>query len=156
MVRICINNFVLVVVLTSSTFPNAVGLNQSDLNLGLLDQRLALEWVRSNIASFGGDPAQISPWGQTAGPELVDYYNFAYLDDPIVLGLIMDSGTALRSSGMTDPSRSNFTFVIGQFRCGNLSAGPLLLARGIETCRRSISARSMKYCQDPDASFSLP
>ncbi|KAL9095027.1 MAG: hypothetical protein Q9165_002629 [Trypethelium subeluteriae] len=98
-------------------FPQSGAIPLSDQNLGLLDQRLALEWVRTNAHAFGGDASRITIWGQSAGAESVDYYNFAYPTDPIIAGLILDSGSALLPAGNDAPATSNFTFVAAHFNC---------------------------------------
>ncbi|KAI0838878.1 carboxylesterase family protein [Hypoxylon sp. FL0890] len=47
-------------------------------NAGLRDQRLAIEWVRDNIAPFGGDPKKITIFGQSSGGLAVGMQIMAY------------------------------------------------------------------------------
>lgn len=111
-------------------------------NLGLLDQRLAIEWVRDNIAAFGGDPDRITIFGQSAGGEAVDFYAYAWTSDPIVAGFISESGTVYSPSAQTDEATSasrwyNVTSTLG---CGDANSDPDTLL----TCMRSKDWREIQ------------
>ncbi|KAL4959611.1 carboxylesterase [Aspergillus stella-maris] len=106
-------------------WPNALGLESP--NVGMLDMRLALEWVRDNIAAFGGDPDRIILWGQSAGAVMLDMYSYSHHDDMIAAGIHIDSGstiTVAASNKSPDLSRSNFTYVAEHVGCSGLSELP--------------------------------
>ncbi|KAH6613671.1 Alpha/Beta hydrolase protein [Chaetomium sp. MPI-SDFR-AT-0129] len=116
---------VLVTINYRITFFGFPGNPHSTRNLGLLDQRLAVEWVRDNIARFGGDPKRITLFGESAGGASVDHHTFAFPHDPIIAGVIPMSGTA---SGITPrPSAAaaslwyNTTSALG---CGDATTHP--------------------------------
>lgn len=53
-------------------------LKEGSSNAGLLDQRMAMRWVKENVGAFGGDPEKVTVWGESAGAQSIAYHLFSY------------------------------------------------------------------------------
>lgn len=63
-------------------------------NAGLKDQAYALLWVRQNIARFGGDPDNVTLFGNSAGASSVHYHMLSEYSRGLFHKAILESGTA--------------------------------------------------------------
>jgi para-nitrobenzyl esterase len=61
-------------------------------NYGLLDMVASLEWIKKNIAAFGGDPKKVTIWGESAGAMAVSMLTVAPQAKGLFHGAISDSG----------------------------------------------------------------
>jgi para-nitrobenzyl esterase len=77
-------------------------LGQTSGNYGLMDQQAALRWVRRNIAAFGGDPANTTLFGESAGAQDVGLQ----LLSPGARGLFAKAIEESGSPGFGTPPRS--------------------------------------------------
>lgn len=62
-------------------------------NLGLLDQIVALQWVRRNIAAFGGNPDNVTVFGESAGAGSVSLLPLIPQSKGLFHRAIMESGS---------------------------------------------------------------
>jgi len=69
-------------------------------NYGIMDQQLALQWVRRNIAGFGGDPDNVTLFGESAG----GLSTFSNLVSPLAQGLFQRAIVESGAYSLTLPS----------------------------------------------------
>ena len=102
-------------------------------NVGILDIVAALEWVRDNIREFGGDPSNVTIFGESGGGMKVT----CLLGMPSAQGLFR-SGWAM--SGTLLEARTPEAAARRPTRCSSTSAS-------VPTSRRSRSSKPMRLCR---------
>jgi carboxylesterase type B len=98
-------------------FPAAAASDGKHHNVGLLDQRMAVEWLYNNIYAFGGDATRMTLFGQSAGASSTDFFSYAWWNDPLVSGLIIQSGAVGNNKVTYSEGTSNFSYVASQVGC---------------------------------------
>lgn len=139
-----------VVCLVINWRPGAEGflyLDDGIANVGLLDQVAALEWVRENIAAFGGDPGNVTVFGESAGAMSIGLLLAMPRAEGLFRRAILQSGAAHQVMPAADGRR------VAQHLADLLGVPPdrdSIAAAGVERLLAAQAQLKAELMADPD------
>ncbi|KAF8903688.1 alpha/beta-hydrolase [Gymnopilus junonius] len=112
-----------------------------NLNAGFLDQIQALEWIQENIASFGGNPAEVTINGESAGGSSIELHLVANEGQKLFRSAIAQS---VYRTPLPTPEQQEglFNFFANHTGCGSGSVTTQL------ACLRKVSVSALAIAQD--------
>ncbi|XP_046639314.1 venom carboxylesterase-6-like isoform X1 [Daphnia pulicaria] len=126
-------------------------------NYGLLDQSLALRWVRDHVGHFGGDPNSITIFGESAGGASVDFHVLSPYSKGFFHRAIIQSGTA-KCPWVLDTPVGEYTKILAEhLDCPTATSSELLQclrtrsAEDIVGIRRNIALPELGFGMFPMA-----
>lgn len=119
-------------------------------NVGLWDQALALKWVNEHIIHFGGNPNQITVFGDSAGSWSVSLHLLSPITRNLFKNAIMMSGGALTDFYMdTIDAKKMWSNIAADFSCeDDFKNGSALCLRNVKSENLIESAFDKRYKTD--------
>nr|ADK12695.1 acetylcholinesterase precursor [Tetranychus urticae] len=111
-------------------------------NAGLFDQLMAMEWIRENIAAFGGNPANITIFGESSGAVSAALHLLSPLSRNVFSQAILQSGSATCPWAISDRKKAyQRSLALAQaVGCGSTSTRSV---HAIIECMQSIPASEL-------------